>query len=435
MRSLAVAILLLIPSFVQAQEQLSLGDAVKLGLSSNYQIQIAQKNVEIARISNNWGDLGRYPSLDLSLTQNNSISDQSNNPTAFIQDNVVSNSLDGGLNLNWTLFNGFGVKINKEKLENLQEQSEGNAAVLIETTIQSIILAYYNAQLQQKKLEALGNVMNLSRDRYKYFQQRQEMGTNSSFDVLQYQTTYYTDSTNYMLQELAVKNSRRNLNLLMGQKIEQAYLLTNPLTIGSLNYDLAALKTKMISNNNNLKNQYINQSILKRDIGLAKSTVYPVVTFTAGANNSKSSFKIGDFSSTGTTLNYYANFALNFNLFNGGRVKRAIQNAKVQEEITNLTINELEQSLTNELISALEMFDTRKKILELAKANLKSSEKSLKLAEERYTIGSIFSFDFRDIQLNYLNVKVTQLESIYNLIDTNTELLRLTGGILEEFNK
>jgi len=46
--------------------------------------------------------------------------------------------------------------------------------------------------------------------------------------------------------------------------------------------------------------------------------------------------------------------------------------------------------------------------------------------------GAINSFNFRDIQLRYINASIRRLEAIFDLIDTETELLRLTGGIVSE---
>jgi len=66
----------------------------------------------------------------------------------------------------------------------------------------------------------------------------------------------------------------------------------------------------------------------------------------------------------------------------------------------------------------------------VAEAGIESAELNLEISKEKYLNGSINSFNFRDVQLIYLNAAFSRLSAVYNLIDAHTELLRLTGGIL-----
>ena len=92
---------------------------------------------------------------------------------------------------------------------------------------------------------------------------------------------------------------------------------------------LSALKKEMLSNNTNIKNQYINLALTQQDITLAKSAFFPVISFNAGTNYSYGTLKSDDvpqFQSVQTNnLNYYGNFTLNFRLYDGGKVKRGIK--------------------------------------------------------------------------------------------------------------
>ncbi len=63
---------------------------------------------------------------------------------------------------------------------------------------------------------------------------------------------------------------------------------------------------------------------------------------------------------------------------------------------------------------------------------LESAKLNMELATEKYRNGTISSFNFRDVQLIFLNAASKKLNAIYDLLDTQTELLRLTGGIVSE---
>ena len=172
-----ISILITIFSFaLNAQDTLSIKNAIEIGLKNNFDILLTKKKVSIDSVFNTWGEAGRYPTINLNLTQNNTISDQSNNPTAFIIKNI-SNSLDGGVGLNWTVFNGFSVRANKIKLEQLQAQSEGNDALLIENTIHGIVHSYYQIELQSyvqyKEIQ-----LPVSRTHYEQNQKEKESCSN-----------------------------------------------------------------------------------------------------------------------------------------------------------------------------------------------------------------------------------------------------------------
>jgi outer membrane protein len=425
---------LLLGVLVNAQNTLSLEQAVQNTLQNNFDIQISRMTAEQAKINNSWGEAGRYPTVSLTSGQSNNISDQTQNPTSFIQDLLISNTVQGGANLNWVLFNGFRVNATKERLEQIQRQSEGNATLVIENSLKATVIAYHTAKLQKDKLSLLQEVLKLSADKLKYQEIRSELGATSSSDLLQFQQAVMMDSSNVLMQRIAYKNALRNLNLLMNQSPEIEYQLTDDLPIGYKEYVYSDLKTKMLNSNISLQNEYINKEVFSKDIDIAKSTMYPVVSFGAGANVSRSQFRIGDFPSIpGTNINYFASFSLSFNLYDGGKVKRALQGLEVQKRITDFTIERMAQSLEKDLLEKYEMYVAQKAIFDLNTSMFLIAKKNMQLATQRYDSGVINSFNFRDVQAAYLNAGITTLEAKYNVYLTQLDLASLTGGIMDEF--
>ena len=419
---------LLLFSFIRlfSQDSLSLADAIRLGLENNYQIQISGKNLEITKNNNSWGIAGAFPVITAGLNQNN----------LYINDtsNISSNNLNPNLNLRWTLFNGFNVFITKSKLEFLEDLSEGNTAIIVENTIQGIIMAYYYALLQMENLVVVEEVMKLSRDRYRYILTKKELGSAVTFDVLQAQNNYLSDSSNYLLQQINFQNALRNLNLILAEPVYKDYLLITDFSIEDRDFMLTDLISVMGSNNKTLLNQFINQEILKKDLLLQKTALYPNITLNSGYNYTKSWNNIDPYPSiTSDSYNYYANFTLSLTLFNGYRIRKGIQNAKIQEKIGELQIREMQHRLSNQVTTTYELYNVRKQLKKVADEIIKSAQLNLQISEEKFKSGSINSFNFRDVQLIYLNTALGQLRAIYNLIESQTDLLRLTGGIIAEY--
>ncbi|MBL6869021.1 MAG: TolC family protein [Flavobacteriales bacterium] len=431
-----ISILFFFPLVFFSQDSLSLSKAIEIGLEKNYDIRLTLKNVEINKIFNNWGEAGRLPQVNINAGQNNSISDQRNNPISFAPYLFLSNDVSGGLAMNWTIFNGFAVRANKTKLEQLELQSENTATLAIENTIHGIILAYYQAKMQKEQLTLLNNVMTLSKEKFKQQQVKSDLGIGVKFDLLQFEGNLYTDSSNKILQNLAQRNAVRNLNLIMGEDVDKEWDLTSEIKPDLNIKDLSTLKKEMLSNNTNIKNQYINIALTQQDISLAKSQFFPVVSFNSGLNSSVGVLNTNDVNSPisnaqSKNLNYYGNFTLNFKLYDGGKVRRGIKALELQNEVDQLRTSQMTDQLNFELTNVYELYLTRLQIFELTKKAFFVSKDNMDIAKLKEESGLINSFNFRDIQMAYLSAGVALYQASYDLLESNATLLKMTGKIIQ----
>ena len=419
------------------QDSLSLKKAIKIGLQKNFDIQLTQKNVAINQIMNSWGEAGSLPQINVNVGQNNSISDQRNNPISFAPYLFQSNDVSGNLALNWTIFNGFGIQANKNKLEQLQIQSENTATLAIENTIHGIILSYYQAKMQKEQLNLIFNLIQLSKEKYDQQVLKSNLGVGVKFELLQYENNLLADSSSFYLQELAYRNSIRNLNLLMGEEIEKEWILSSEIKPELNDKDFNTLKNEMLANNTNIKNQFLNISLNQQDISIAKSSFYPNVNLNAGTNTSAGKLKTNDVNApfpgaSSRNLNYYANFTLNFRLFDGGKVRRGIKALEIQNEVNQIQLEQMQQQLVLELSNTFALYQTRKKIFELNKKAFIASKENLEIARFKEKTGLINSFNFRDIEMSYLSSGVNLYQSSFDLLESNATLLKLTGKIIQE---
>ena len=162
---------------VQAQQTLSLEDAVAHSLQNNLGIRLAQQQAEVAAIGNAWGAAGALPTLGVSATGASAISDQSKNPTSFLQERIESESVNVAGQLNWVLFDGMGMFANKRALERIEEQAEGQVNLVIEQTIAATIMAYNSVLVQRAVRDVLASSMQMSRDRLTWIDARTGLGS------------------------------------------------------------------------------------------------------------------------------------------------------------------------------------------------------------------------------------------------------------------
>lgn len=441
MRQNIIQLFFILTSFsLFGQENLSLSQAIEMGLNNSFQIQISEVNTQIAQNNNNWGMSGKYPTVNFSITLPNSFTDQ-NNPTSFLPElSAFSTGLTPAIEAQWVLFDGYRVRFTKQQFEKLEELAQGEAKVAVENTIQAIILAYQAALIQKEQIRVLETVLDLSRDRIKYEQVKLEFGQSGKFNLLQIQDAYLSDSTNYLIQKNTYEIALRNLNLAMGlDDLSSTFTLTDQLNFETSSYTLEDLKDKMFSNNQSINNLLINKELSNIQTKIQESQNYPRIAIGAGGNynlssstvntNTREGFKL-DTSATIKSLNAFLNVTATYNIFDGGVRKRQIENAKLNEMVAGLQIDELKRTLSGQLENTLATFNNQRQLVLLTQNLIENAEENLRIADERFKGGLITSFDYRTIQLNFINASQARLNAIFNLKTTETDLIKLIGGLI-----
>jgi outer membrane protein TolC len=441
---LSVLMLFFLSEMSFAQEKLTLSQAIAKCLLNNYQIQITSVNKEIAINNNTWGNAGKLPSITFSTGSNNNLTNTVlSNPFALpgvlLTDNLVSQ-----LDLGFTIFNGFRVNVQKSNLEKLQSLAEGNLQTVIQAQIQSLMMAYHYAIFEKEKLNIRIQSLGLSKERLRFIETKKEYGQVSTFEYLQEKNAMLSDSATMLQQELSYKNALKNLNLFMGEDVYSKFILTDSLKYSNTTFEYSDLETKMLAQNQNIKNQVLNQAIFKTNVDLAQTQLYPTITLNTGLNSNVNSLtgvslpnepKYKDYqgkTAVGYSYGAYINLNLRFNIFNGGQVKRNIQQALLQEKIASLTLLELQNNVKNSLNRSFDQYQFRRLLIDISEENLKTANLNLQMAEERFKSGLLNSIEMRTIQLNYLTIALNKLDNVLDVIESETELLRLVGGIVSQ---
>ncbi len=418
-----------------AQTEISATDAVIIALENNYQILIAEKQKDISVMNNKWSQAGAFPTVDLSISQNNTIQDNTNNPFTFTPGIILSQGVNPSVNVNYNIFTGFSVKMSKLRLEQLEVQSSNNAMTVIESTIQDVLKAYFTTQVQKERLALFQTILTQSRMRKEYYALKDKYSATTSLELLQFENQYLTDSTNLLMQEISLENAYRNLRLIMNDGDStgtEMYVLTDQLMadIPLISFDEAY--AEMISNNSNLKGQYIGLELQKTGTELQKSFLYPTLSFQMGIQPSWMKLRDlnnPDFSISTQTLSYYGNFNLRYALFNNFKNRRTVEVSRIQEEIAELNIESMTKALENTLRNLIDLFEIRSRLVSISQQNLDYATRAFDLAEKRFNTGSINSIALMTFQSNYESTMIQHYENLFNRLDTYLEIHRLTGKL------
>ncbi len=413
----------------QDKQNLSLGDALNKSMHNNYGIITTQKRKDIAELQNAWGNTGALPNIQFVSSGN--ISED------FIDsDNYTTQQLNSSIEMNWTIFRGFSACIQKDRLEELEKLSQGNVAVVVENTIYNVILTYYNILLADEQASIAQNNMHLSRDRYERAQHSKDIGATDTYELLQAKNAYLKDSSDYLFAKVAYRNAMRQLNYHMAEPLHLEYNFISPFSPDTSHFEYASLVNRMLENNYTLKNQYMNLELARLDVKSSRSAYYPSLTLTgsAGYNYTEQDYETTrQFYQNQTGYNISAGISLSYAIFDGNSRKRALEAAKIEKKISEVQTEEMEQDLKNQLAQELELYRVRKQLLQVTRENLEAAELNLKLSREKFENGTINSFNFRDVQQIHMAAAYEYQNAVFRVIQSYHTLLRLTGGIIEEY--
>jgi outer membrane protein len=413
----------------QEKQNLRLEDALNKALQNNYGIIIIQKSEEIAELQNAWGNTGALPNIQFVSSGN--ISENFRD-----SDNYTTKQFNSSVEMNWTIFRGFSARIQKNRLEELGKLSRENVAVVVENTIYSVILAYYNILLADEQASIARNNMELSSDRYKRGEHSKEIGAMDTYELLQAKNAYLKDSSDFLSAKAAYRNAIRELNYHMAEPLDSEYRFISQFFPDTTSFEYAGLVDRMLENNHTLKNQYMNLELARLDMKSSKSAYYPSISLkgSTGYSDQEQDYEtMSQFNQDRTGYNTSAGISLTYTIFDGNSRKRALEAARIERDISEVQTEEMEQDLKNQLAQEFELYRVRKQLLRVARENLESAELNLSMSREKFETGTINSFNFRDVQQIHMSAAYEYQNAVFRVIQSYHTLLRLTGGIIDEY--
>ncbi len=433
-------LLLLIICFVvnaQAQGILTLDEAIKIALENNYSIKIAKSNQQIAENNNTRGNAGMLPVVTGNINKNYVVSgvtiglfDPKLDP---IERSGVQNNTGGiGVNAIWTLYDGMGMFIARDRLRELKKTTVTQLESNLENSISQVSNVYYDIIRQSRRVKNLKQGLSISNDRLKLSRDRYEVGQGSKVDYLSSQVDYNEDQAALIAQVQSLENAKISLNSLLVRNLQTDFV-TNDTIVFDKNLSLESLREATLKQNPLLVLAEQNKKLAEIDLKFQKSAQYPQIDLVTGYNYSTLNNGAGPPQGTKSLENFAFNYGIraSINIFDGYNQKRRIQNAKISQEIAN----HQEGDLRNQLNTALERtFLTYKNALELIKLeteNYKIARQNIDIAFERYKVGNSTAYELREVQRNAVAAETRLIEAEFNAKVTEIELLRLSSKILE----
>lgn len=417
---------------IAAQQPYTLKSCLETGLEQNYSIRMVRNEELVSKNNATLANAGYLPTLDLSAGYSGNLNDTETRTRATGEtvktSGVYDQTLNAGLNLNWTLFDGFKIQTNYKRLKELEIQGETTTRLAIEDFIAELTAEYYNYIRQQIRLKNFRYAMSLSRERLRIVEERYIVGNFSRLDLQQARVDYNADRAQYMKQQESVETSRIRLNELMAnQDMSQAVNVSDSIIDLNtlLSYD--ELWASTLNNNASLLKAEQNKTLAALDMKTVKSRNYPYLKLNSGYGYTLNKY---DISATERRKNLGLNVGVTvgINLFDGNR-RREAKNARIAIENAQLKQEELKQALQADLSTLWHAYQNNLRMLKLERENLIAAVENHEIASERYMLGNLSGIEMREAQKSLLDAEERILSAEYDTKMCEISLLQLSGGV------
>lgn len=413
-----------------AQQVLTLEDAIKIALENNYDIRIAKNDLRVDQTNNDIGNAGMLPTVTANVVDNNGIQNASQtrtDGTVTSLDNARNNSLNYGVGLDWTVFDGFRMFARRDQLKELQKLGEAQLKLTIITKISDVNETYFDLVQQQQLLAALDTTIVISRQRLDLAQNRLTIGKASKLEVLNAQVDLNTDITNMLKQKDLYASTKVELNQILARDPQTAYRVVDSIVVDK-DLQLAAVTELAVKQNPQLQAQIINKTVSELQLKQVKAGRFPTLRVNTGYNFAETQSSIGFTSQTsGRGLTY--GFTASMNIFDGFSQNRNEKIAKIGIDNAQIAIEQQQNTLGAQLVSAFQTYQTNIELSELEEKNEGIAKQNLDITLEKFRIGTITTFEFRTAQLNFVNAQVRNSNAQYLAKLSEISLKELAGNL------
>lgn len=434
-RFILPVILLLLPSLLAAQTVIDLKEVIRIGLENNYDLKISRNEQQISDNNVTPGNAGFLPTIGL----NSGYNFRSNNIDQFPADgsetvstrSSATQTVDAGVNLNWTIFEGFKVQTNYKRLQELKSVGELNTQLAVENFIADITAEYYNYVQQALRMQNLKQALSLSRERLRIVEARYQIGSLSRLDLQQARVDFNADSSQLIQQYEVLHSSRIRLNEMMGvDNVEQHFLAADT----TISFDPTLSKSELYNNmlkvNTSLLLAEKNKVLSELDLKTAQSQNYPYLRL-----NGEYGFTHFDYNTGGVDKQRNwgptVGVTLGFTIFDGFNRSREQKNARLRINNRELQLERQKLMLQSDFANMWLAYQNNIELTNLEKESLENAQINYEIAMDRYKLGDLSGILLREAQVSLLQAEQRLLTAQYRTKLYEISLLQISGRIGE----
>ncbi|MDR2010470.1 MAG: TolC family protein [Bacteroidales bacterium] len=427
-----IIIFTIVPVLLKSQEIFTLKQCIDTGLEKNYQIRIVRNNQKISDNNLSLGNAGYLPTLDLSAGYSGTLNNVTQYPETgdnLKDKNVHNQLLNAGINLNWTVFEGFSIQTNNSRLKELQKIGELNTRLGVEDLISTLTSEYYNYIQQTIRLKNLKSAVDLSRERLRIVEERYNIGVSSRLDYQQARVDFNSDSSKLIQQREVVFSARIRFNQILAMdSIETELNVEDTIILFDILMNKEELLQKAISGNIYLLLAQKEKDISVLDLKTVQAQNYPYLRLNAGYGYNQNMYGTGTYKQQ-NNLGFNYGVTLGYNIFDGFNRSRSKENARIVIDSKELAYQELELSVKSDFADVWMAYLNNMKLKNLEKENIETARDNYEIAMDRYKLGDLSGIELREAQNSLLEAEERLIQAQYKTKLCEISIMQICGQL------
>ncbi len=447
----------------QTATVITLEDALKIALSENASVRVADKEIERAGYAKKGTYASLFPQIDLTASFMRTIkkqvmymdmdmskimgggsssdsgkTDSGTTDSGSSSTETPSFPTGGGIEVGrWNTYNAGvsasmplvnaqlwkSLKISGKSVELAVEKARSSRLEMVTQVKQS----YYAALLAKEALNVYKDVYVNAVENFKQTEMRYNAQKASELEYTRAKSTVASAIPNVYNAESSVVLSLWQLKAVMGVDLDQNIDVAGSLEDYTGEMALGSGTDIMnLDHNSTMRQLAIQADQLAETVKLQQYAYIPslALTFSYSLNAMTNDFKFSDYRWTPYS---YVGLSLNIPIFSGGKRLNDVRQAKVQASELAIQVNDTERQLKIAIRQYLNTMETQMKSCAAAKGAVETAQKAYDIATKSYNVGRSTITELNDAQLALTQAKLGESQSIYSYMVAKSSLEQVLG--------
>ena len=413
---------------------ITLEDALKIALSENVSVKVADQEIERTRYAKRGTYASLFPQIDGSASYQRTIKRQ----MMYMDVPIPGMASDGFEVGRWNTWNvgvtaamplvnaalWKSIQISGDDVELAVEKARGSRL----ETVGQVKSAYYGVLLAKELSDVYQKVYENAVQNLETTQQRTNAQKASELDLVRAKTAVANAIPNLYDSQNTIYLALWRLKAVMGIDLERELDVAGKLS----DYADAMLLTVQdyadadLTDNSTLKQLEIQAEQLSKTVQLQALAYVPTLSlaYSYSLNALQNDF---NFSSYKWSPYSYVGISLQIPIFSGGKRYHNLKQAQVRSAELDLQRAETERQLRISIRSSVNSMETAVKTYASALAAQESAQKAYDIAAKSYEVGRSTLTDLGDAQLALVQAQLNVSQAVYSYITAKAGLEQILG--------
>ena len=295
-------------------------------------------------------------------------------------------------------------------------------------TVASVKQAYYAVLMAKASYEVYSAVFENAVQNYKYTESRYNAKKVSEMDLARAQSTLAAAIPNMYNAENAIYLALWQLKAVMGLDLDRAVDVEGKLEDYATHmfYDFNEGTEASLDRNSQIRQLATQAEMLAKQIRMQQYAYLPTLSMQLSYNYYTQSDKF-NLSQWKWLPSSTLVFSLSIPIFSGGQRYYAVKQTRVQADELELQRVNAERQLRIGIRQSLQSMETAMKTYDAARSALTSAEKAYDIASKSYQLGKTTLTDLNNTELTLTQTRLQAAQAVYNFVVARSALEQTLG--------